>query len=90
MEIYNAYLHQSQLRSQENQVQAELISTAASALAHSIKNPLGLLDANMDLLKSNLAATHHQDVSFSLEDMMSQQVYRIENIVQQIRNAHIG
>ena len=89
MAIDNAYLHQSQLRSQENQVQAELISTAASALAHSIKNPLGLLDANMDLLKSNLSATHHQDVSFALEDM-SQQVYRIENIVQQIRNAHIG
>ena len=89
MAIDNAYLHQSQLRSQENQVQSELISTAASALAHSIKNPLGLLDANMDLLKSNLSATHHQDVRFALEDM-SQQVYRIENIVQKIRNAHIG
>ena len=42
MSIENAYLHQLQLRSRQSQTTSELISAVSGALAHSIKNPLGL------------------------------------------------
>ena len=91
MSIENAYLHQLQLRSRQSQTTSELISAVSGALAHSIKNPLGLLDANIDLLKSSL--DQHSDKSDKNVDSalksISQQVSRIDHIIRQIRNADI-
>ena len=57
-------------------------------MAHSIKNPLGLLDANIDLLKSSLDQNEDKNVDSALNSI-SQQVSRIDRIIRQIRNADI-
>ena len=88
MSIENAYLHQLQLRSRQSQTTSELISAVSGALAHSIKNPLGLLDANIDLLKSSLDQHSDKNVDSALKSI-SQQVSRIDHIIRQIRNADI-
>ena len=88
MSIENAYLHQLQLRSRQSQTASELISAVSGALAHSIKNPLGLLDANIDLLKSSLDQNEDKNVDSALNSI-SQQVSRIDHIIRQIRNADI-
>ena len=88
MSIENAYLHQLQLRSRQSQTASELISAVSGALAHSIKNSLGLLDANMDLLKSSLDQNEDKNVDSALNSI-SQQVSRIDHIIRQIRNADI-
>ena len=88
MSIENAYLHQLQLRSRQSQTASELISAVSGALAHSIKNPLGLLDANIDLLKSSLDQNEDKNVDSALNSI-SQQVSRIDRIIRQIRNADI-
>ena len=85
----NSLLHEAQLELQKKNVQAELIATASSTLAHSIKNPLGLLDANLDLLRDSLAQVENDDVDFAISDIEAQ-IRRIEHIVNQIRNADIG
>ena len=53
-----------------------------------IKNPLGLLDANIDLLKSSLDQNENKNVDSALNSI-SQQVSRIDRIIRQIRNADI-
>ncbi|MCH2574417.1 ATP-binding protein [Candidatus Poribacteria bacterium] len=88
MSIENAYLHQLQLRSRQSQTASELISAVSGALAHSIKNPLGLLDANIDLLKSSLDQNEDKNVDSALNSI-SQQVSRIDHTIRQIRNADI-
>ena len=88
MSIENAYLHQLQLRSRQSQTTSELISAVSGALAHSIKNPLGLLDANIDLLKSSLDQHSDKNADSALKSI-SQQVSRIDHIIRQIRNADI-
>ena len=85
----NSLLHEAQLELQEKNVQAELIATASSTLAHSIKNPLGLLDANLDLLRDTLAQVENDDADLAISDIEAQ-IRRIEHIVNQIRNADIG
>ncbi|MCZ6678755.1 MAG: ATP-binding protein [Candidatus Poribacteria bacterium] len=87
--LENALLHEARLKLQENQVQAEFIAAASGALAHSIKNPLGLLDGDVDLLRDALAAEENEGADFAVLDIEAQ-VRKIEGIVNQIRNADIG
>jgi len=87
--LENALLHQTQLDMQEKQIQAELLASAASSLAHSIKNPLGLLCANLDLLRESTSRFSDQEIGSALLDTEIQ-VRKIEGIINQIRNANIG
>ena len=87
--LENALLHQTRLDIQEKQIQAELLASASSSLAHSIKNPLGLLCANLDLLRESTSRFSDQEIGSALLDTEIQ-VRKIEGIINQIRNANIG
>ena len=87
--LENALLHQTRLDMQEKQIQAELLASASSSLAHSIKNPLGLLCANLDLLRESTSRFSDQEIGSALLDTEIQ-VRKIEGIINQIRNANIG
>lgn len=87
--LENALLHQTRLDIQEKQIQAELLASASSSLAHSIKNPLGLLCANLDLLRESTSRFSNQEIGSALLDT-EVQVRKIEEIINQIRNANIG
>ena len=87
--LENALLHETRLDIQEKQIQAELLASASSSLAHSIKNPLGLLCANLDLLRESTSNFVDQEIRSALLDT-EVQIRKIEDIINQIRNANIG
>ncbi len=87
--LENALLHETQLELLEKRVQADLIATASGALAHSINNPLGILDGNLDILRSELDSPANESARLAIMEI-EVQIHKIEHIVKRMRDAKLG
>ena len=87
--LENALLHETQLELLEKRVQADLIATASGALAHSINNPLGILDGNLDILRNELDSPANESARLAIMEI-EVQIHRIEHIVKRMRDAKLG
>ena len=85
----NLRLHEAQLDSREKRTQAELIAAVSGALAHSVKNPLGIIDGELNLLRDALTPLDIEEVHPAVS-RVEEQVLRIEQIMGQLQNADIG
>ncbi|MBI1927306.1 hypothetical protein HYR99_24080 [Candidatus Poribacteria bacterium] len=87
--LENALLHETQLELLEKRVQADLIATASGALAHSINNPLGILDGNLDILRGELDSPANESARLAIMEI-EVQIHKIEHIVKRMRDAKLG
>jgi len=84
--LENSLLHETQLDLQKKQVQAELIAAASGALAHAIINRVGLLDAELNLLRDILAGRENENPDVTLSNLEAE-IRRIERIGKKIQSA---
>lgn len=86
--LINSALQEAQLEEHEKRVQAELIAAASGTLAHSIKNPLGIIDCDIDLLREAQDQKNWDLVKDACSELIVQRD-RIANVVEGLRRSQL-